>query len=412
MANKPTDSDHEAAGSHVSTLSIVPGAAPAVATRRLGAMPCLPEQPSYAAAVNRVLGLLQQRAPDLVHEQAEARGLLGELANHSPEQQLLLVSNSSRFQSWKMGELLLDRCQRQWFDDPRVAHHSARLAVAVAERLDVEHYGRRMIADLKALGWAYLANSCRIAERLPEAKAAIHEAQRFIHASTGDALMTARIDILRAMVRFDCKEEREAQRVLARVLSTYRALKEDNLRLRGRLSQAVMLRLSGKARPAHWLLQELAKDLRGSAGSLLWISVHHHLGNVLLDLGDSRRAERHAVLTRDAGMQVKERILQLRRDWFEGRLACQLGNPEQAEALLQEVRAGFQDLEKNIEAARVGLDLGELYAAGNQLSSLRTLLREIEPQLCGRVYRFEARRLQELLTQAGLSSPLSAAGSA
>jgi hypothetical protein len=89
--------------------------------------------------------------------------LLAELLAASEHRRRTLVARQPRFASLPLAERLAGSCRAAWLDDPDLAVELARLAVAVASRLDAHLYGATQVADARALAWSQLGNSYRIA---------------------------------------------------------------------------------------------------------------------------------------------------------------------------------------------------------------------------------------------------------
>jgi uncharacterized protein (UPF0212 family) len=60
-------------------------------------------------------------------------------------------------------ELLEARCRAAWLEDPEEAVELARLAVLVADRLDLGVYGADRVENARAMAWMHLGNAFRIA---------------------------------------------------------------------------------------------------------------------------------------------------------------------------------------------------------------------------------------------------------
>ena len=96
---------------------------------------------------------------------------LGALAEKQVRE-LLAVSEHARrarirtdesFRTLALCELLEARCRAAWFEDPDEAVELAKLAVLVAERLDLGVYGADRVENAKAMAWMHLGNAFRIA---------------------------------------------------------------------------------------------------------------------------------------------------------------------------------------------------------------------------------------------------------
>src|SRR6185295_6239123 len=92
---------------------------------------------TYEAALIRAERRLKSWETVFRRERAEAIGLVAELLGHPPERQELILRNNTRYTTWGILEQLLERSWAQRLENPDRAEHLARLALLVAERLDV-----------------------------------------------------------------------------------------------------------------------------------------------------------------------------------------------------------------------------------------------------------------------------------
>jgi hypothetical protein len=117
-------------------------------------------EPTIDAASARLRGVLRGLG---VATDAFGASLLAELLAASEHQRRRLVARDPRFASLPLAERLARSCRAAWLDDPAAAVELARLAVAIASRLDADHYGAAPVADARALAWSQLGSSYRVA---------------------------------------------------------------------------------------------------------------------------------------------------------------------------------------------------------------------------------------------------------
>lgn len=86
-----------------------------------------------------------------------------ELLAASEHERRLLIRTEESLRTLALCELLEARCRAAWFVDPDDAVESARLAVLVAERLDLQVYGPERVENARAMAWMHLGNAFRIA---------------------------------------------------------------------------------------------------------------------------------------------------------------------------------------------------------------------------------------------------------
>ena len=115
-------------------------------------------------AIDRIFHIILTRESEVARERAQGRELFEELARHPPARQHLMVSNSARFLSRMLCEILLEQAHEAGFREPARAVELARLGVAIADRL-AERSGEKGgegLKGLRARAWAQLGNALRI----------------------------------------------------------------------------------------------------------------------------------------------------------------------------------------------------------------------------------------------------------
>jgi hypothetical protein len=99
-------------------------------------------------------------------------------------------------------------------------------------------------------------------------------------------------------------------------------------------------------------------------------------------LGDQRKAGEGPLGAPEGMVEWEEALLSLH--WLEGRLAYQLGEAQEAGALLEAVRRTLIDRRLLPEAALATLDLGLLWLVTGRGREVGTLVEEIETVFAGR----------------------------
>ncbi len=345
---------------------------------------------------------MQRKLQGLAKEQSNAEDLLAELDRHPLDRRQWIVRNSARFHLWKLCDLLLNRCERRWLDQPREAHEDAHVAVEVAEFLSSETYSAGMVQDLKALAWAHLANTYRLLEHQADAHQAMFRAQLRLRRGTGDTLVTARILTFKAMVSFERTQVDKGIQLMERVIALYQRLGEERMAVRGMMCKAEMMRISGDANAAFWLLQQAGRRFDARIEPRLQLAWLQLLTGVLVDTGEERKARSYLDRLQSLQAEVPDGLLAIRRRWLEGRVCAAEGDLERAEELLRDARRNLDDLGKRIEGGRVAMDLADVYRQQGRPRDLRVLLKEVATVVAGRLCAHESGRLSALLDEAGL----------
>ncbi len=112
-------------------------------------------------------------------------------------------------------------------DDPERARKAVDLAVQVAEQLDLDLYGAPVVQDLRAIAWAYLAESRRVQAEVRLAESAMGKAERLLEDGTGDPWRRAELLAPPGLPRgLLAAGSRRRIRLLNRAASIYRRLGE------------------------------------------------------------------------------------------------------------------------------------------------------------------------------------------
>jgi hypothetical protein len=106
---------------------------------------------------------------------AVAEKQVHELLAASEHERRAMIRKEESFRTLALCELLEARCRAAWFEDPEEAVELAKLAAAVAERLDFGVYGGDRVENAKAMAWMHLGNAFRIAAEWQRAQENVSE---------------------------------------------------------------------------------------------------------------------------------------------------------------------------------------------------------------------------------------------
>jgi len=141
------------------------------------------------------------RRSDLAAERAQAAGLWRELQRHAPELRRRLVWQDRAYQTWGFFELLIDKAHQTLPQEPRQAEDLARLALDVAEHLDVDFYGSAAVETAKVKAWTHIGNTLRVLSDFRQAEQAFQTAELHLSRSWLDPVDEAMILELKAPMR-------------------------------------------------------------------------------------------------------------------------------------------------------------------------------------------------------------------
>lgn len=361
----------------------------------------------YSAAFSGALELLPRRCVDLQRERREAPILVDELASLEEEtEQIRLLEEESRFQTWGVCDLLISHSRRAAFEDPAMAQGLARLAIELVDHLDSWKYGASFLEDVRALGYAYLANGLRMASQLRQAQKATDRARRSLELGAGDPLVMAQVLSLEASLRRDQRRFDEAQRLLDEVILIYRETGEAHLEGRALVKKAYGLREACASQEAIPVLRRAVKLIDPQRDTRLLLCARHNLIYTLLDCGRSAEARKLLDLSRDDYAEYRDFWTQLRLRWVEGKLAAVEGRYAEAETFFLGVREGFLDNEVGYDAALVSLDLALLYLAHGRNIEVMQLARQMYPIFHAQDVHREAVAALVIFQKAALSQNL------
>jgi tetratricopeptide (TPR) repeat protein len=238
-------------------------------------------------------------------------------------------------------EALLARSWAVRFDDPQEMCRLAEVAVEAAARFSPRTYGTRRVADLRARAWGELANACRVADRLREAKKAFGQAFAFLQRGTGEPLLKARLLDLEASYFGTLREFASAHDRLDLVPELYRKAGEPHLAGRTLITKAVYLAYGGNPEEALRLHQEGLSLIDPEREPDLVVTALHNQLSLLIDLGRFQKAQRLLFENRER-FRSCGRIAGLKLRGLEGQISYGLERWTSAELAFREVKEGFR----------------------------------------------------------------------
>ena len=252
---------------------------------------------------------------------------------------------------------LLERCQRLRYEDPAGMVELARFAAFLADRFDRRRYGAKQVADLRSRAWTELANAYRVADRLHEAEEAFEIASECQVGGTGDELLGLRMLEVQASLDADRRHFPEALAALDTVLAVHLRRGDRHLAGRTLLKKGLYAGYDCDPEEAIRLLKEgLALIDREREPELVFGAVHN-LAHALMECG--RPEEAREVMRRNEA--AAGRVNRVKVRWLEGQIAAALGNLDEAERALEEVRRGFEAIHLRYKAALAGLELSAVH---------------------------------------------------
>lgn len=316
----------------------------------------------YEAAIERSLRSVQLRWYALRRERGEAPKRLSRLAELSSDGHNLLLSNSPRFQTWGLFEILIRTGWEETFSDPSHAEELLHLALKVSDNLDSSFYGRERIEDLRARAWAYIANTRRVRMDLLGSAEAFEEAFLRLEVGTADPMEQALIydlkaSLLRIQQNFD-----ESLWLSRRAIATYRSVGETHLVGHSLINLSIAHRFMGNPSEAISLLYQALDLIDRDREPRLALCA---LNNLIEDLAVAERfmeAQRMLARARPLYQRCHEPMMHTRRLWAEAKVAVGLGQIEKADELLQRVQVGVSVAGTALDQSFLSRDVVSLQA--------------------------------------------------
>ncbi len=315
----------------------------------------------------------------IVRERAAAPALFVELTGLAPERRRLLMRNSSRFQSWGLCELLLERCRETVIQNPAGAEEMALFALEVSTRLDVTSYRPGLIRDLQARAWACLGNVRRVKSELREAEDAFLKAEALLRQGSRDPLERAIFLDLKASLRRAQRRFDEALSLLRRAVAIYHRSGHFHRAGRSLVNMDLIHCYAGHPERGTPLLYKAIELIDADLEPRLKLCAQHNLIQDLAETGRCGEAQKLYRETCSLYRDFPDAWTQSRRKWVKGKISLGLGRTAQAERLFLAARDGFIDDGVPYDTALVSLELAILYARGGRTADLRRLSQEMLP---------------------------------
>ncbi|HVG09544.1 MAG TPA: tetratricopeptide repeat protein, partial [Thermoanaerobaculia bacterium] len=325
--------------------------------------------------------------------------LYAELLAHEAVEGLVQVHSTRRYASLALCELLLRKSRDLGIDDPERARKAADLAVQVAEQLDLDLYGAPVVQDVRAMAWAYLAESRRVQAEVHLAESSMDKAEQLLEQGSGDPLARAELLTLKASLAGYCGRFDEAIRILNRASSIYRRLDERHLLGRTLLKKGTLLGNAGQHATALRLIRRSIDLIDPPREPRLIVCATHNLIWFLNESGRSGEADACLGGARRLYEQVGDRRHLSRLRWLEGKLASR---PREAEGALLAARDGLAREGLAYEAALAAMDLAVLYVQERREADMLRQADQLFPLFrSDDMYRETATALQSFQQQTG-----------
>lgn len=332
------------------------------------------EEPAETSfSMHRVLANVAEFEERLSLERSTAAEQWADFQRHPLQRQWTFLRNSPRFDTWAFAEILLDAAWAAIYDDPHAALELNRMAVAIAERIPADAYGRSSGFDLRARAWARVGNSLRATSDLAGAEAALATAGDLLDQGSGEPLGEAEYLYFKASLRRAQRRFDEALAAVRQSRSIYRMIQDPHLEGRSMLCEAMIHDLRGDVESACEVSRQAVAQVDPERDGRLALAARHNVVWFLMAAGRADEAMRELSQLQPLYHSYGDRMNLLRLQWMEGRIHRLRGNVAMAEASLRDAHIGFVDAEIPYEAATVALDLALLLAESGRAHELKPL---------------------------------------
>lgn len=324
---------------------------------------------------------------DAEAERRESARRLRKLLSKSPRERERLVRDETGFRSWAVADLALEAGASGLMIDPLRGREQIELGLRIADSLDPEVYGDRLLADLETRGRSLLGESHRRMGDLFAAERAFHRAEASLERSV-DPAETARYQHLLGLLRRDQERRAEALHHLDVAESVYLEIGDRDRAARPLASRALMDLIRARLEEAVAGFRKALDRIDEDTESLPHLLIRYHLSLSLLELERFPEARKVCVETAPLFAEWPRLDRDPRVVWLRGLLAVGTGNPEGAVVQIERVRDMLRTGVTKRPYVLASLDLAGLYLQQNRFEPLEEIVAEIEtcseaPRLTG-----------------------------
>lgn len=328
------------------------------------------EDAAYERAISTAFSAALDRDRLQAREREEAEATVAGILAGSSE------SVASR-PTWGLCEVLLERSWELRDSDRPSMLRLAVLACQKADQLDAALYGSERLADLRAKASAELANACRLVDDLPQAEAAMARAVSLRVQGTGDPLLYARINALRASLLSDQRRFAEAFQMLDAARSIYHQHGDSHEEGRLLIIKGLHAGYAGDSKAGFELLCQGLSMIDRERDRKLVLQALHNILLFRVELGEYEAAQRQIRRMQPLYIAHASWIDRAKLRWIEGQIAAGLGLLDEAEALLLQTKQDLDEAGLGYEAALTSLNLAEIWLQRGKTSTVREVVTEL-----------------------------------
>ena len=341
-----------------------------------------------------------------------ARGVWELLRLETRDRARQLLRREVLFAGPELFELLSRRSRRDGRRNRRRGVELAELALAAVEG-SAPVLGK-LYGDLLVLAYARLGNALRLVSDYERANATFQHAEELWAGRRGrkDPRVAAELWDLKAALRLFERRFTAALELLDRSLKIAQEIGDSHRQVTVLLQRAAIRRY--QSRPAEMLpdLNRVEKLLAADpeADPFQVLCVYQEKSLAYLETDRDAEARHYLDSARKLCDEIDHPASREQLRWIAGRLAARAGDPEEAERLLRQARAGLLELGDVVTAGLVALDLAILCHEQGRFADVSSLVAgDALPAFEEVGYHREARAAHEVLRRAVAAGAISIA---
>lgn len=334
---------------------------------------------AYDEIITRVFDATGERLRQRALDRLQGWGQWSALEPLLPEERMVRVLSDKSMQTWGLHQRLIEASRWTRRNDPLEGVDIVRLALTVAERIDPRQVGgERGWRDLLAETYALLGDARRRASDFEGARSAYTLAWQQAEMGTNDPTCAAYITRLESHWMIDMGEFETAEAALDECLAIYRQAGMVGQQAVVLVKMGIAIGYVDAARGVARIREALPLiDAERTPRTLL--CAQHDLAWFLADAGENQEALDVLDAARPLYRQFPDEYAQLRLHWLEGKLARNMGRPEEAAHIFQQLWEEFRVRELRHDLVLVTIDLAEVIARSGEVEEAAKLVRQVYP---------------------------------
>lgn len=304
--------------------------------------------------------------------------LLGEIRRLQGPRRLEQIRQDSRFHRLGLAKALLEEAEHLLRQDPLASEDFSHCALEVMRGLGSEIEDQPETFDLQAQAWMHIGNAQRIRYNWTRAHSAFETAETLLGRGRRDPLLRADLLHRKSILLREQRRFEESEKVIDQAIAIYRWASDDRGICRCLIIKARIFEFQEDPERAIPLLAEAADLVVAEDEAHLLPGIWQNLALCLLKAGEPEEARELLPAIHKRCSELGPHYL-IRIRWLEGLIARDLGEHDEAEKILRQVREKFIRDEISADAALVSLDLASMLLEQGRTSETRRLAEEMLP---------------------------------